>query len=86
MDYKFLAESVVGGIVVTGITFLYNGIPSGLVGANGWYGFPMPWINYLVVGPQYSPWAVQPVGLIVDIIVWAIVVGIVLMLYKKYKK
>lgn len=86
MDYKFAVESVVGGAVITGISFLYNSIPSGIVGANGWYGFPMTWISYLVVGPQYSPWSISWTGLIVDIVIWAIVVAIVLTLLKRYKK
>lgn len=84
VDKKFAGESVIGGIVITLISYFYVGTPSGLVGAV-WYGFPLTWIRYLLVGPQYSPWSVDYVGLVADIVIWAIVIAIVLTLYKRMK-
>ncbi|MDE1873960.1 MAG: hypothetical protein KGI04_02465 [Candidatus Micrarchaeota archaeon] len=84
-DKKFIAESVGAGIVITLISYFYNGTPSGLVGAV-WYGFPLTWIRYLVVGPQYSPWALDAVGLIADIVIWSVVAAIVLFIAMKYGK
>ena len=83
IDERFLAESAIGGVVITLVSFIYNGTPGGgFVGAT-WYGFPLTWIRYLVVGPQYSPWVVDYIGLIADIIIWAIVIAIMLFLYNK---
>lgn len=84
MDKKFWAESAIGGIVITLISYFYNGTPSGLVGAV-WFGFPLTWVRYLLVGPQYSPWAVDVVGLIADIIIWSVVVAVVLFIVEKAK-
>ncbi|MDE1855359.1 MAG: hypothetical protein KGH57_03530 [Candidatus Micrarchaeota archaeon] len=83
MEKKFIAESVIGGVVITLVSFLYNSTPGGgLVGAT-WYGFPLTWIRYLVVNTQqYSPWAIDYAGLIADIIIWAMVVAVVLFLVK----
>ncbi|MDE1762308.1 MAG: hypothetical protein KGH78_03905 [Candidatus Micrarchaeota archaeon] len=84
MDNKLVAESAAGGIVITLLSYFYNGTPH-LVGAT-WYGFPLTWIRYLVVGPQYNPWAVDFLGLIVDIIVWSVVVAAVLILIGRKKR
>jgi len=82
----FAVKSIVGGAVITLVTGLYNSTPGGgLVGAT-WYGFPVTWIRWLAVGPQYSPWAVDWMGLVIDLVVWIIVVGIVLYLAKGMMK
>ena len=83
MCKKLIAESVIGGIAITLLSYLYNGTPS-IVGAV-WYGFPLTWIRYLVVGPQYNPWAVDIVGLVVDVVVWSVVVGVVLFVLQRGK-
>ncbi|HVA83190.1 MAG TPA: hypothetical protein VNF06_03440 [Candidatus Aquilonibacter sp.] len=84
MDTKFAIESIVGGVVITAITGLYNNM-TGLIGATP-YGFPATWIRWLAVGPQYSPWQVDPVGLVIDLVVWIVVVAIILAVIKKYRK
>lgn len=85
MDKKLIMEAAVGGAAITLLTYLYRGTPSGLVGTV-WYGFPLTWVRYLLVGPQYSPWAVDFVGLIADIIIWTVVVAIALFAAKRMKK
>lgn len=83
VDKKFVAESIIGGVAITLVSYFYNSTP-GLVGAV-WYGFPLTWARYLLVGPQYSPWSFDFVGLIADIIIWSIVVGVVLFLIERVK-
>ena len=83
---KFLAvKSIVGGAIITLVTGLYNSTPSELVGA-AWYGFPMTWIRKLVVAPQYNPWTIDYTGLILDLIVWIVVVGIIVLIVKGMMK
>ncbi|MDE1870515.1 MAG: hypothetical protein KGH71_06095 [Candidatus Micrarchaeota archaeon] len=81
----FAVKSVVAGAVITLITGLYNSTPSGLVGA-AWYGLPVTWIRKLVVAPQYNPWAVDWTGLVIDLVVWIVVVGVVLYLANSMMK
>jgi hypothetical protein len=78
--------AIVAGVVITLITGLLSSTPSGLVGAV-WYGYPLNWINRLVIAPTAgNPWVVQWVNLVVDIVVWSIVALIVLMLIGMTRK
>ena len=80
VDKKVVAGSVGGGILITLLSYFHNSTPQ-IVGAV-WHGFPMTWIRYLLVGPQYNPWALDVVGLIVDIIAWSVVAYVVLIIVK----
>ncbi|MDE1833476.1 MAG: hypothetical protein KGH58_03600 [Candidatus Micrarchaeota archaeon] len=71
-------ESVIGGVIIALLTVLVNSTPGGLVGAT-WYGWPESWLIRMVVAPQYNPWNVQWVGLVVDAIVWIVIVAIVML-------
>jgi hypothetical protein len=82
---KTVIFAVVGGIIVTLVTGLLDHTPSGLMGAV-WYGYPLVWLVRLVVAPQYFPWVVRPLRLIIDIVVWTIVVWIILFIVSKAKK
>ena len=82
---KTLLFAVIGGIVITLVTGLINNTPEMLVGAV-YYGYPLAWLEMLVIAPQYFPWHVRPVRLIVDIIVWAIVVWVILFVVSKARK
>jgi len=82
---KTLLFAVIGGIVITLATGLINHTPEMLVGAV-YYGYPFAWLVMLVIAPQYFPWHVRPVRLILDIIVWAIVVWIILFVVSKARK
>jgi hypothetical protein len=40
----------------------------------------------MVVAPQYFPWVVRPLRLILDVVVWTVVVWIILFVVSKVKK
>ena len=82
---KNLVLAVIGGVIITLLTGLINNTPEMLVGAV-YYGFPFAWLEMLVIAPQYFPWHVRPVRLILDVIVWAIVVWVVLFAVSKARK
>ena len=82
---KNLIFAIIGGIIITLITGLFEHTPSGLMGAV-WYGYPLAWLVQMIVAPQYFPWVVRPFRLIIDIVVWAIVVWIILFAISKTKK
>jgi len=85
MNTKDLLIAIMGGVVITLLTGLVPNTPPMLVGAH-WYGYPLPWLFRLVVAPEYFPWKADPVNLIADIIVWAVIVGIILLVGKKARK
>ena len=82
---KTLVFAVIGGIVITLLTGLANHTPEMLVGAV-YYGYPFAWLEMLVIAPQYFPWVVRPLRLVLDIVVWAIVVWIILFAVSKARK
>jgi len=83
---KTVIFAVIGGVVITLLTGLVNNTPEGLVGAV-WYGYPLPWLVMRVVAPEYFPWVVRPIRLILDIVVWTIAVWVILfVVYKARKK
>jgi hypothetical protein len=82
---KTVIFAVVGGIVITLVTGLINHTPEMLVGA-AYYGYPFAWLEMLVIAPQYFPWVVRPVRLILDLVVWTIVVWVILFLVSKARK
>lgn len=75
---KSILGPIGGGIVVTLITGLYKG--SSLIGATG-YGFPMVWLRRLIIAPQYNPWRIGWVGLLVDILIWAVIIELLIFVY-----
>jgi hypothetical protein len=84
-NFKPLIEAVAAGAMVTFVTALYNSTPGQLVGAV-WYGLPITWIRYVMVGPQYSPWAVDYIGFAVDLVVWSAVAGLAILLTRRCEK
>ncbi len=84
-NIRIYAESVVSGIAVTILTGLANTTPSGLVGAR-LYGFPVTWLRYLVIAPQYNPWKISAEGFVVDVILWSVVIGLLLCGYRNMHK
>jgi hypothetical protein len=82
---KMVICAVVAGVVITLLTGLIGNTPEMLVGAV-YYGYPFAWLEMLVVAPQYFPWVVRPVRLILDIVVWTVVVWVVLFVVSKAKK
>ncbi len=69
--------AIAGGILVALLTGLLVNTPPLMVGAIH-YGYPLPWLTRLIVSPQYFPWYIDYGSLIADIILWAIIVGVVL--------
>ena len=84
-NMKTLILAVIGGIVITLLTGLIDHTPEMLVGAV-YYGYPLAWLEMLVIAPQYFPWVVRPIRLIIDIVVWAIVVWVILFVISKVRK
>ena len=81
---KIVVYAVVAG-VITLLTGLIGDTPEMLVGAV-YYGYPFAWLEMMVVAPQYFPWVVRPIRLILDIVVWAVVVWVILFAVSKAKK
>ena len=65
---KMIIFAVIGGIIITLVTALFNHTPEMLMGAV-YYGYPFSWLEMMVVAPQYFPWVVRPLRLILDIVV-----------------
>jgi hypothetical protein len=80
-----LIIAIVVGVVITLVTGLVDHTPSGLMGAS-WYGYPLAWLVQMVVAPQYFPWVVRPLRLIVDLVFWIVIVWIILFAISKVKK
>ena len=81
---KIVILSLIGGAAITLLTGLLSNMPAMLVGAVH-YGYPVPWLFRLVLAPEYFPWRVNVVALVADVIVWAVVVGVVLFVWTKIK-
>ena len=85
MSLKTIALALIGGIVITLLTGLVDHTPEMLVGAV-YYGYPFAWLEMMVVAPQYFPWVVRPLRLVLDIVVWAIIVWVVLFVVSQARK
>jgi len=83
MNTKLAVFSVLGGVVVT----LFTGLLSNtvLLGAEH-YGYPLAWLVRLILAPEYFPWQVDVVNLIVDLVIWNIIVGIVVNVLARTRK
>ena len=80
---RILALALGLGVLVTGLTGLINNTPEGLVGAVH-YGYPLPWL-YQVVYPG-APMQVDPVILLVDIAIWSVIIGMILLLLQSVSR
>jgi len=76
--------SIIAGIVITLLTGFISNTQATLVGATH-YGYPLAWLIRRVLAPQYFPWRIDIVNLIIDIIIWTLVIGIILYAFKKSK-
>jgi large-conductance mechanosensitive channel len=82
---KLLIFAIIGGAVITLITGLINTTPEMLVGAV-YYGYPFAWLEMLVIAPQYFPWHVRPLRLVLDIVIWAVIIWVILFAISKARK
>lgn len=85
MNVKRLIYALIGGVIVALSTGLIPNIKPMLVGATH-YGYPFRWLSRLIIAPNYFPWRVDVLNLVADIIVWAIIVGVVLFILGKRKR
>ena len=76
--------SIIAGIVITLLTGFISNTKATLVGATH-YGYPLAWLIRRVLAPQYFPWRIEIVNLIIDIVAWTLVIGIILYAIKKSK-
>ncbi len=81
---RLIFAAIIMGIVITLITGLINGPPTGLIGATG-YGYPITWLRKLVLAPQYNPWRVGVYGIIFDIGFWFVIVLILFLLEERIR-
>jgi len=81
---KTVILSLIGGVVITLLTGLLSNMPAALLGAEH-YGYPIPWLFRLILAPEYFPWRVDAVALVVDVVVWTIVIGVALFVWTKIK-
>lgn len=73
MNVKLIVYSMISGLVITLLTGLFTNMPAKLLGAVH-YGYPFAWLIRLVIAPEYFPWRVNILNLILDIVIWSIVV------------
>jgi len=81
---KIVILSLIGGVVTTLLTGLLSNMPTPLLGAEH-YGYPLPWLFRLILAPEYFPWRVDAMSLIVDVVIWTVVIGVVLFVLTKIK-
>ncbi len=85
MNLKAPLSAITVGIIITLLTGLISNTVPMLVGAIH-YGYPLAWLTRLVIAPQYFPWRVDVFNLIVDIIVWSIIAGIIIFVFKRLRR
>jgi hypothetical protein len=81
---KIVILSLIGGAVISLLTGLLLNMPAPLLSAEH-YGYPLPWLFRLILAPEYFPWRVDLAGLLGDVAVWTIVVGVALFAWTKIK-
>ena len=85
MTAKIVIFSMIGGVIATLLTGLISNTPPMFVGATH-YGYPLAWLVQLVLAPEYFPWQVNVLNLIVDIVIWIIIVGIIATVLTRSRK
>ena len=85
MNIKILISAIIGGVIATLLTGFISNTPPMWVGATH-YGYPFAWLTRLVLAPEHFPWRVDVLHLTADMIVWAVIVGIVLFLLTRARK
>ena len=50
-----------------------------------WYGFPLAWLIRMIVAPQFFPYTVNMGNMILDIVFWAVIIGLILGLVKRIR-
>ena len=84
INRTILLSSIIGGVIITLLTGLVSNVLwVGVVG----YGYPFAWYLRLVLPPEHvSFWHVSASNLIADITIWAVIIGIALLIFNKARK
>jgi len=82
LKVKIILAAILSGVIVTLLTGLISNTPPILVGATH-YGYPLAWLARLVIAPQYFPWRFNMLTLIADMVIWAVVIGMILFSRRK---
>jgi hypothetical protein len=85
MKARFFLFAILGGVLATLVTGLFSNTPVGMVGAVH-YGYPFPWLIRLIIAPQYFPWKVDYVDFLFDVVVWALVAGVLFGILTRARK
>lgn len=85
MNLKILTFSIVFGGIITLLTGLMPNTERELIGATH-YGYPFAWLIRRILAPQYFPWRINVLNLVANIVIWAAIVCIALLILKKKRK
>ena len=85
MNAKSLAIPIIGGVAITLLTGLVPNTEPGIVVAIR-YGYPFYWLVQMVVAPQYFPWTVNPLNLIVDVVIWIAIACSIFLVLERIKR
>jgi hypothetical protein len=64
--------SALAGVGVTLATGLVPNTPAQLLGAT-WYGYPLAWLYRLVLAPEYYPWRLDAMSIVLDALFWILI-------------
>jgi len=82
---RILFWSILGGVLITLLTGLVSNTPAAWAGA-ALYGYPLAWLLRLVLAPEYFPWRIDWVNLILDVLVWLTIIRIALLMLTRPKR
>jgi len=83
---KILICAAMSGIAITLLTGLLPHTPAMLVGAV-WNGYPLAWLVQQLGNPAYpTVFNLRPLRFLVDIMFWAVIAAIILLVYTRMRK
>ena len=50
------------------------------------YGYPLAWLTRMVLAPEYYPWRMDTANFVVDIIIWTLAIGALLLILTRIEK
>ena len=84
MDVRFISATIIGGVGVTLLTGLFPNTRPMLLGATH-HGYPFAWLIRLIIAPQYFPWRINELNLILDIIFWSAIIGLIMYVFMSWR-
>ncbi|MFC5368866.1 hypothetical protein [Salinirubrum litoreum] len=79
---RLLAVALGGGIVLTLLSGL---VPVRTLAGGVHYGLPMAWLVRRILAPEFFPWRVNWLGLVVDIVVWTVILALLLVVSERLR-